>query len=797
MRLLLSLFILICALPLQAKVTIHGKVTHGEGADIEPLEFVTIGLRGTAIGTHSDVQGNYSISAPNSDTLVVVFRCVGFHDMERKLIAPPSNVTLNVRMLPSTALAELEITEFRKQTGGVQTVDLSTYRLAADASGGSVESLLTTMAGVSSSNEMSSQYSVRGGSYDENSVYINGVEIYRPQLVSSGEQEGLSVINPDMVKSVEFSIGGFPAEFGDKMSSALSITYKQPESLEGSVAASLMGGAVTLGQGNKRFSQLHGVRYKSNNSMLSSLETRGEYDPKFFDYQTNLNYRISQKWKAAVLGNIAINDYRFTPITRQTNFGTSENAKQFTVYFDGREQDRFETYFAAALLNFRPSRSADFSLLASGYYTNELVSYDISGEYWLDQAGAGNVGGELGVGKYKEHARSRLKSSVFTVALRGNLGVNAHNLSYGMSLNSERIFDRSRLWELRDSAGYSLPFSPDAVKVVYNESSHNDQQTTRLALFAQDAWRAENDLGFWTLNAGVRSSYWSFNRELLFSPRASLGFVPKTMPDWVMRFATGIYYQSPFYKEYRQPIADQAGNIIINLNSNIRSQRALQFILGADYSFRSLNRPFKLSAEAYYKAMSNLIPYEVDNLKLNYAGINGGSGYAMGVDMKLFGQFVPGTDSWISLSLMKTSEELNGKNVPRPTDRRYSVALYFTDYFPRWPKLKFSLRGIFSDGLPVTPPHSTRDVAWFRTPAYKRFDAGLSYAIISAPREGEVRSGIRRWIKGLWIGVDCFNMLDISNVSSYYWVTDVNNIRYAVPNYLTRRQLNVRLSIDF
>ena len=797
---LLTIFtLLIGVLPASAQVKLHGKVTPGDGDLSKPVEFAQIAVKGTAIGTLSDLEGKYSLSIPASDTITVVFHCVGFHDSTRQLIKPSGDVTLNVKLLPSsTVLDEVEVTEYRKQTDAMQRIDHQAYKLAADASGGNIESLLTTMAGVHSSNEMSSQYSVRGGSYDENSVYINGVEIYRPQLVSSGQQEGLSVINPALVKSVEFSTGGFPAEYGDKMSSVLDITYRQPEAFEGQVAASLQGASLAIGTGSKRFSQIHGIRYKRNNSLLSSLETRGEYDPNFFDYQTNLNFRLSQKWKISVLGNIAINNYKFTPATRQTNFGTSTDAKQFTVYFDGREHDRFETYFGAAMLNFRPSRGMDFTLLASGYYTNELVSYDIRGEYWLDQAGDGTIGGELGVGKYMEHARNRLRASVFTLALRGNTGIANHNLSYGVSFNTERILDRSREWEMRDSAGYSLPFNPDAVKVIYNLNSHHDLTSQRLAIFAQDAWRINSEKGYCTINLGLRGSYWTFNKEFLLSPRASVSYVPEAHSSWAFRFATGLYYQSPFYKEYRQPVEDANGNMVIQLNSGIKSQRSLQFIAGADYSFRSLNRPFKLTAEAYYKALGRLIPYEVDNLKLNYSGVNGGSGYAMGLDFKLFGQFVPGSDSWISFSLMKTQENLNGVKVPRPTDQRYSVALYFTDYFPKFPKLKFSLRGIFSDGLPVTPPRSTRDKGYFRTPAYKRVDIGLSYALLSEQKEGEPRrSGVGGWFKSIWLGVDCFNLLDISNVSSYYWVTDVNDIQYAVPNYLTRRQFNVRLTFDF
>ena len=654
------------------------------------------------------------------------------------------------------------------------------------------------MAGVQGSNEMSSQYSVRGGSYDENSVYINGIEVYRPLLVSSGQQEGLSVINPDLVGAIGFSTGGFPAEYGDKMSSVLDITYRQPEAFEGSVSASLMGASLSLGQGSKKFSQLHGVRYKRNSSLLSSMDTKGEYDPTFFDYQTNINWQMSPKFKLSFLGNIALNHYRFTPTNRTTTFGTTTDAKQFTVYFDGHEKDRFETYFGAVSLDYRPSRSTSLSLTGSAYLTDELVAYDISGEYWLDQAGNSNVGGELGVGRYHEHARNRLKASVLSLALRGETAINPrHTLTYGLNVQGENIMDRSREWELRDSAGFSLPSDGVNLRVIYNLASHHDLSSTRFSAFAQDAWKINTSAGFLTLNAGLRLSYWSFNKELLLSPRITLGFIPEKAPSWALRFATGLYYQSPFYKEYRMPVSDAQGNQTIELNTDIKSQRSFHLIAGTDYTFRALNRPFKLSGEIYYKALSDLVPYEIDNLKIVYSGLNESSGFATGIDMKLFGQFVPGSDSWISLSLMKTSETIKGVKVPRPTDRTYSLGLFFTDYFPKFPKLKFALRGIFMDGLPATAPRSSRDKAYFRMPPYKRVDIGLSYALLSPLKEGESRDGFKRHFKSVWLGFDVFNLLDIANVASYYWVTDVNDIQYAVPNYLTRRQLNVRLTVDF
>lgn len=800
--LIIALLVLAAPARVAAQVSIHGKVTDMEE---QPLEFVTVRVAGTAIGTTSGLDGSYRMSAPESDTITVVFTCIGYEELRRQLIHPKGDMALTVRLKSKNhALSEIEITDFRKQTGQMQTIDKNSYKYAPDVSGGSVEAMLTTIAGVNSSNEMSSQYSVRGGTYDENSVYINGMEVYRPQLITSGQQEGLSVINPDMVGAIGFSTGGFGVEYGDKMSSALDITYREPESFEGHLSGSLMGASLGIGQSKGKFSQLHGIRYKRNASLLSSLESKGEYDPNFFDYQTNMIFKFSKKWKLSFLGNIAINNYKFAPVSRETNFGTSEDAKQFKVYFDGQEKDKFETYFGALNLEFRPNKSSWFNMIASGFLTNELVAYDISGEYWLDRAGTtgeGNpdnaIGGELGVGRYHEHARNRLKISVMGLGFSGHTALNNHSFSYGFNINHQKIMERTREWELRDSAGYTLPSDGQNIRMIYNMSSNHDISTTRMAFYLADTYKINSSLGYFSLNGGLRFSYWDFNKEFLVSPRINLAFVPERNNSLTFRFATGLYYQQPFYKEFRRPIVDPDGNTQIVLNNEIKSQQSLHFILGGDYTFRAMGRPFKLTGEAYYKKLNNLIPYEIDNLRIVYDGVNSTDGYTMGLDFKLFGQFVPGSDSWISFSLMKTAENLNGVTVPRPTDQRFSFALYFTDYFPKFPKLKFSLRGIFSDGLPTTAPHSSRDKGYFRAPAYKRVDVGLNYALLSPLSEDDEPSGLHKWFKSIWLGVDVFNLLDISNVSSYYWVTDVNNIQYAVPNYLTRRQFNVRLTIDF
>lgn len=799
-RVFLSALLLISAtITYASDIKIGGKVTD---SDSKPIEFATVRIGNTAIGTNTDLQGMYRLSVAENDTIEIIFSCLGFKSLKRQLIKPKGEITLNVQLFPDeNILQEVEVLGIKNTINGMQSLDPGSLKTSPDVSGGSVESMLSTMAGVNSNNEMSSQYSVRGGSFDENSVYINGVEIYRPQLMRSGEQEGLSIINPDMVGSVRFSTGGFPARYADKMSSALDITYREPESFQGAATASLMGGSLSIGTNSGKFSQLHGARIKKNNSLLSSLETRGEYDPLYFDYQTNMTFKASPKFSVNFLGNISLNNYNFKPADRETSFGTASDVKQFKVYFDGKENDKFQTWLGALSFNYQHNHATSYQFGLSGFVTDELVSYDISGEYWLNEAGTGGdngVGGELGVGKYMEHSRNRLKASVVQAFLKGNTSWRGNHLSYGLTWQHESFRDRTREWEWRDSSGYSLPSTPDAVRLIYNLSSRQDISTNRLALYLEDSYYWTTDKAFLTLNGGIRLSYWDFNKELLVSPRVNFTFTPAEHNQWSYRTALGWYYQSPFYKEYRKSEIDNLGNGVISLNKEIKSPRSIQFLIAADYTFRALNRPFKISAEAYYKNLSNMISYEYDNLKVSYSGKNDSKGYIMGLDFRFFGQFVPGSDSWLSFSLMKAQQTLNGVKCPLPGEQRYSFALYFNDYFPKYPKLKFSLRGIFSDGLTMTAPRVTRDVSWFRAPAYKRIDIGFSYQLVGAPTESGVRPyDWRRHFKNISIGLDIFNLFDISNVSSYYWVTDVNDIKYAVPNYLTRRQFNIRLICEF
>ena len=775
-------------------VVVQGKVTDETGA---PMDMVHIRLSRGSIGTLSNFKGEYDLRVGKSDTLRIIFTSLGYKRVERVVntnVKDGEKVSLNVQMMPNTAVInDVEVVARQRNNNGVEKIGTDELKRTPTASGNAVEDLLGTMAGVTMNNEMSSQYSVRGGSFDENLVYVNGIEIYRPQLISSGQQEGLSFINSSMVGSIGFSTGGFAPEYGDKMSSVLDITYKRPERFEAEANVNFMGASASLGQSSKRFSQLHGIRFKRNASLLSSLDTKGEYDPRFFDYQTFLTYDLNDKLSVSFLGNIATNRYRFTPKTRETSFGTMDNMKRFMVYFDGKERDRFDTYFGAFTLNYKGLRNTDLRLLASAFKTDEEVTYDISGEYWLDSATEGGQG-SLGVGAYHEHARNYLDASVVAVSLKGTTQIGHNKISYGVGVRGEYITDRIAEWERRDSAGYTLPHVDQQVNMVYNLHSFYDNVTTKYEAFVQDnyGWNALG--GRFYLVAGLRFLYWTYNREALLSPRASLAFTPDSKPGLTLRVATGLYSQSPFYKEYRKTYIDPDGNSMIAMNSDIKSQHSLQVIVGSDYTFSAYGRPFKLTAEAYYKHITDYVPYTVDNVQIRYLGYNNGKAFSTGLDMKLFGEFVEGTDSWISLSLNRSREDFAGLKTSRPTEQRYSIGMFFSDFWPGNDSYKVSLRGVMNDGLPTYSPLGGRESGMFRTPAYKRIDLGAS-RVWNSDNCRFMNRGKWSSIKEMALGIDIFNLMDFDNVNSYYWITSVDNMQYAVPNYLTGRMISVNFSI--
>ena len=781
---ILSAMLLAGMMVMAQSFTLKGKVTDDEG---NALELATVSCLEQAEVTMTNLKGEFQIKLRSADSVVVKFSMIGYKSRTRVLRNPKTTQTIQIQLHAMDELNEVVITQKRRQTDAMEQLDIKDVKAVPSTSGNAVEELIQQQAGVTTHNELSSQYNVRGGSFDENSVYINNVEVYRPLLIRSGQQEGLSVINPDMVERIGFSSGGFSAKYGDKMSSALDITYKRPKAFEASAMASLLGASAYVGMSNKKFSMSHGLRYKTNRYLLGSLETTGEYRPNQFDYQTYITYEPNKRWTLDFLGNISENHYDFKPKDRETSFGTMEDVKSFKVYFDGQEKDIFRTLFGTAGITRHFGDSSHIKLLWSAFHTKEQECYDIQGQYWLNEA---NSSEQLGVGTYAEHARNYLTANVQSLKLIYNRRIRQHDVEAGLTYKWEHIKEQSREYEMRDSSGYSIPHTANRLDLIYTLSSRNDIKSTRTEGYIQDILRWHSNDTHFTLNYGVRFAYWSFNKETLLSPRISLAIVPAFNQDLTYRFATGLYYQAPFYKELRDTTTS-AGVTVVTLNKNIKSQRSVQFIAAMDYRFRMNQRPFKFTAEAYYKALSNLIPYNVQNVKITYVGENLCSGYAAGLDLKLYGEFVPGTDSWISFSLMRTQQKMNGQWISMPTDQRYALNLHFTDYFPGTDRWKMTLRLAYADGLPFGAPHRGLEGQNFRAPAYKRADIGMSYLAFDSEKAFK-----KSVFKKVWLGADCLNLFGISNVNSYYWVTDVTNRQWAVPNYLTGRQLNAKIIVD-
>lgn len=758
----------------------------------DPVEFASVSCAKQGKMTMTALNGTYSLQLQSADSVEIRYSMIGYKTKVRVLRRPRGKQTMQVVLHSSdNALSEVTITGKRIETGQTQELSKEHIKNMPSTTGNAVEEMIQSQAGVSTHSELSSQYNVRGGSFDENSVYINNVEIFRPFLVRSGQQEGISVINPDMVEKIGFSTGGYEARYGDKMSSALNIEYRRPKRFEASATASMLGASAFVGMSNKKFSWSNGLRYKTTKYLLGSMDTKGEYQPTFIDYQTYLTYSPNKRWDIKFLGNISDNHYNFTPEDRETNFGTMENVKAFKVYFDGHEKDVFRTFFGSLGITRKFGENTSLSLIASAFNTREQEKYDIQGQYWLTQT---ETSENLGVGTYFQHTRNYLKAHVESAKLLFKTKQKKHDIEAAFTYKWEHINENSVEYEMRDSSKYSIPHTGKDLYMIYSMRAKNTLTANRIEAYAQDTYRFTGSAGktLYTLNYGVRLAYWSFTKETILSPRLSLGIIPAFNDNITMRFATGLYYQAPFFKEIRDTTTVN-GITYASLNRKAKSQRSIHFIAGFDYRFKMNNRPFKFTAEAYYKALGNLVPYSVNNVKVVYYGDNMCSGHAAGLDLKLFGEFVPGTDSWVSLSLMNTSMKLNGKSIPLPTDQRYAVNMFFTDYFPGTTRWKMSLKLALADGLPFSAPHRELESNVFRAPAYKRADIGLNYRII----DNNDRHNKRNPIRNLWVGAECLNLLGINNVNSYYWITDVTGQQYAVPNYLTGRQINVKVSVDF
>ena len=767
--------------------TLQGRVVDEQQ---NPLEFATVACVSQGKVAMTSLQGEFTLQLQSADSVAIRFSTVGYKTKTRVLRNPKGKQTLLITLYSDNTLDEVTVTEMRRQTRQLQELKKEDMKNTPSTTGNAVEELIQSQAGVSTHSELSSQYNVRGGSFDENSVYINNTEIYRPFLVRSGQQEGLSIINPDMVDKIGFSTGGFEAKYGDKMSSALDITYRRPRKFEASAQASLLGASAFVGVSNKKIAWSNGVRYKTNQYMLGSLQTKGEYRPSFLDYQTYLVFTPNKRWTVSFMGNISDNHYNFTPSDRNTSFGTMESVKSFKVYFDGQERDLFHTYFGSLSLTRHFTPSTSLGLIASAFSTREQETYDIQGQYWLTQT---ETSENLGVGTYFQHARNYLKANVASFKLLFKSTLQKHDIEGALTFKREHIKENSVEYEMRDSSGYSIPHTGTDLQLIYSMRAQNTLNASRIEAYVQDTWRFGSKGGHtrFTLSYGARLSHWSFNKETIFSPRVSLGIIPAFNNNVTMRFATGLYYQAPFYKEIRDTTTIN-GITYATLNEKAKSQRSIHFIAGADYRFNVNNRPYKFTAEAYYKALGNLIPYSVNNVKVVYYGNNECSGHAAGLDLKLYGEFVPGTDSWVSLSFMDTKMNLNGKSIPLPTDQRISLNLFFTDFFPGTTRWKMMLKLAYADGLPFSAPHQELETNTFRAPAYKRADIGLSYRLLN----NEDRSHGHTF-RNIWLGVDCLNLLGINNVNSYYWITDVTNQQYAVPNYLTGRMVNARVQFEF
>lgn len=769
--------------------TLQGRVTDENN---DPIEFASVSCLKQGKMTMTSLKGEYSMQLHSADSVVIKFSMIGYKAKTRVLRRPRGKQTLQIVLhSDENQLGEVTITGKKIETGQMEDISKDHLKSLPSASGNAVEELIQSQAGVSTHSELSSQYNVRGGSFDENSVYIDNVEIYRPFLVRSGQQEGISVINPDMVEKISFSTGGYEARYGDKMSSALNIKYRKPKKFEATASASMLGASAFIGVSNKKVTWSNGFRYKTTKHLLGSMDTKGEYSPTFIDYQTYLTYTPNKRWEIKLLGNISDNHYNFTPEDRETKFGTMENVKAFQVYFDGQEKDVFRTFFGAVGITRNFGEKTSLSLIASAFNTREQEKYDIQGQYWLTQT---ETSENLGVGTYFQHARNYLKAHVESAKLLFKTKYKKHDIEGAFTFKKEKITENSVEYEMRDSSNYSIPHTGKDLYMIYSMRAKNVLDANRIEAYVQDAFRftSNNEKTLYTLNYGVRLSHWSYTKETIVSPRVSLGIIPAFNENITMRFATGLYYQAPFFKELRDTTT-QNGITYASLNSKAKSQRSIHFIAGFDYRFRMNNRSFKFTAEAYYKALGNLVPYSVNNVKVVYYGSNESSGHAAGIDLKLYGEFVPGTDSWLSLSLMNTSMKLNGKSIPLPTDQRYAINLFFTDYFPGTDRWKMSLKLALADGLPFSAPHQELESNVFRAPAYKRADIGLSYRLLN--NEGKQRKHIQ--LRNVWLGAECLNLFGINNVNSYYWITDVTGGQYAVPNYLTGRQVNFRVTVDF
>lgn len=831
--LILFLFVSFAALS-QGTATIFGKITDEEG---DPIEDVIVSVSGSGHKPAiTNAKGEYKYEVPAAKEITIVYYNISYTQWQR---------TIN-----PTAGEKIEINRslvLKNQIGAVEVIDENRFQTTTriepinikhiPTASGDFNAILFTLPGVSNRNELSSAYSVRGGNFDENLVYVNGIEVYRPFLVRAGQQEGLSFINPDMVSSILFSAGGFEAKYGDKMSSVLDVKYRRPVKFGGTVSASLLGTSLHLEGISKdhRFTWMIGSRYKTNKYILKSLDTKGSYKPFFVDIQAFCSYAINTNWELDVLGNYASNKYQIVPQTRETDFGTINTALRLKIYFDGQEIDKFQTMLGAVSANYRSdNEKMDLRFIGSAFKSKEAEAFDIQGQYFIDELETdfgkpnfGDVVANRGIGTFIDHARTNLTAYVYSIEHKGTYNYTSKKqLLWGTKYSIENIYDKLSEWKYVDSADFSSPtpvpyLSPDSMILQNTIKQKINIFSNRLSGYIQGIYAKDlKDTSVLSLTLGLRANYWSLNNQALVGPRGSIGIKPHWKKDFLFKFSSGYYYQPPFYRELR----GNDGQV----NKNLKAQTSVHFVLSSDYNFKSWKRPFKFITELYYKYLDNIVPYEIDNVRIRYSAKNNAKGYATGIDMKVNGEFVKGVESWFSLSVMQTKENIkddfyydyinsdgevikpgytyNNKPVdsirhepgyiPRPTDQRVNVGVFFQDKMPGIPDLKMHLNLLFGSGVPFGPPNSPRYKQTLRMPPYRRVDIGFSYQLLKEGREKK-QKGAGKYIQSVWLSLEVFNLLGTNNTVSYIWVEDVTNRQYAVPNYLTQRQLNLRTIIKF
>ena len=791
--------------------TLFGKVTDENG---KPVELANISLKNSTIGTVSNRDGEYLLRIPAKRTVVIAYSMIGYQMVEKTITATEEqriNIDVVLRQIDQE-IGEVQVTEHRRKKTNMDRIDAKYLTSITDAGTGGVEALIKTLPGVSTNNELSSQYSVRGGNFDENLVYVNDIEVYRPMLIRAGQQEGMSFINSDMVSSIEFSAGGFDAKYGDKMSSVLDIKYRKPTEFAGSASVSLLGGSLQLEDLSKngKFSHITGIRYKTNRYLLGTLDEKGEYNPRFVDAQTYLTYKFSKAFDVSFLGNVAQNQYNFIPQTRKTSFGTWNQAYNATVYFEGQEVDKFATVTGALVANYHPGDRLNMKFIASAFHSKEEETYDIKGDYYLNELernlGSDNLGDSvlnIGIGTFINHARNYLSANVYSLEHKGAYNSESHLLNWGIKAQIEMIDDRMNEWVLRDSTGYSLPhkqfdpskpYDPNAkqeLRLYSTTNTDHSMSSARFTAYIQDTYQIPINKGALYATGGIRAQYWSFSDEFLLSPRGTFRYYPDWNANFVFHLSGGVYTQPAFYKELK----DRNGIIY----PNTKAQRSTQVLFGTDYIFRAWDRPFKFSSEAYFKVMKNLTPYQIDNVRIRYLPNQTANGYATGLDMKVNGEFVSGIESWASLSIMKTEEDIlkDGHGyIPRPTDQRFNFSVFFQDYFPGNPTWKMHLTAFYGSRLPTGPPNSERYMDQFRIPPYRRIDLGFSKVLINQDHK-DFRYKAFNSIKDMWLSLEVFNLLGINNTISYLWVANNTGDLFGVPNYLTKRKLNLKLTVKF